>query len=107
MNVKQRLLDAHLGLVESDFHTYHSDLYVIDKGVYEWLRENYEWFCNVKKFLASPQSDWTGIWCVEIPFANHEYWQQSLSSYYLDVKGRKKGKRKKNKGAPAYQGGNK
>ena len=71
--LQQRLMDAGLGLTEDDFGTHYTDLYVVAKpGVREWLKENYEWFCNVTMFTGNPEAtQWNGAGklCFDIPFA--------------------------------------
>jgi hypothetical protein len=69
--LKEHLLSANLGLSESDFSYYASDLYVLAKpGVYEWLKENHPYFSNVTRFVGADESEWHGKQCLEIPFAH-------------------------------------
>jgi hypothetical protein len=75
--LKQRLLEANLNLVEDDFATHYSNLYVvIVPGLIDWLKNNYEWFTNITYFTSQVGSNWNGAGkrCIDIPFANVEYY---------------------------------
>ncbi len=74
-SLKQRLLDANLGLEENDFANHYSDLYVVDKpGVFEWLTQNYHWYSHITAFISQKGSNWNGQGkkCLDIPFAHVE-----------------------------------
>jgi len=70
--LKERLLTADIGLTESDFHSYCTDLLVIDRDgkVYKWLQENYDFPKAVTKFRGEKDSGWDNLPCLEIPFAS-------------------------------------
>lgn len=77
-SLKTRLLNAGLGLVEDDFATHYSDLYVVyTPQVRKWLKLNYEWFNNITYFNSQVGSNWNGAGkrCIDIPFANADYWE--------------------------------
>lgn len=74
--LQQRLMDANLGLTETDFGHYATDLYVLAKpGVREWLKANYEFFCNIQGFKSNPKCEWAGAFAYDIPFAG--YWPET------------------------------
>ncbi len=74
-SLKAKLLAAELGLTEADFGSHESDLYVLAKpGVYEWLKANHEFACNIQFFTGAKGSDWEGQQALDIPFANQDYW---------------------------------
>lgn len=67
-------LQKALGLSEADFAYHATDLYVVKKPlVMEWLKDNYEFFCNVKPFVSQKGSNWNGAGkiCLDIPFAGN------------------------------------
>lgn len=74
-------MNADLGLVEDDFATHYSDLYVVSlPGVHEWLNANHEFPKNIKPFISQKGSNWNGQGklCFDIPFANAEYWEEKM-----------------------------
>jgi len=71
-SLKNRLMNAGLGLVEDDFAYHATDLYVVAKsGVREWLVTNYKYYTNVQSFMSQKGSNWNGAGkqCFDIPFA--------------------------------------
>ena len=77
-SLEENLMDAGLGLVESDFgfREFASDLHVKSKpGVLEWLKANYKWYSQIKHFIGADGSDWAGQPALDIPFANARYWR--------------------------------
>lgn len=71
-DLKERLLNAGLGMTEDDFDVWQSDLYVRAKpGVREWLKKNYEWWVNVTRFRSCRNGD---PW-FDVPFANEHFWR--------------------------------
>jgi len=88
MDLKRELLnDAGLGLVESDFDSHYSDLYVRAKpGVLAWLRDNYEFYGNVRTFVPEPGTSWNpdpnplySPVALDIPFANNAYFESKVA----------------------------
>ena len=77
-SLEENLMDAGLGLVESDFgfREFASDLHVKSKpGVLEWLKANYKWYSQIKHFIGADGSDWAGQPALDIPFANERHWR--------------------------------
>ena len=75
-SLKVRLLEAALGLTESDFANHCSDLYVLNKpGVHDWLRSNHDFPQNITEFIGAEGSEWAGQRALDIPFAYTEYFR--------------------------------
>lgn len=74
-SLKQRMLEANLGLTEGDFANHSSDLYVVHKpAVVAWLRQNYKHHRNITCFTSPKDSNWNGAGkaCLDIPFAHEK-----------------------------------
>ena len=71
--LEQQLREAFPWLTDRDFGYHATDLYVVSyPEVDQWLRKNYQWYCNVTRFIGNPEADdWNGAnkRCLEIPFA--------------------------------------
>lgn len=73
--LQRRLQDA-LGLRDDDFAYHATDLYVVwSPEVWDWLRENYEYFANVDKFQGQHGAKWNGAGrtCIDVPFAGYPH----------------------------------
>lgn len=76
-NIKTELLNAGLHLTDDDFGTHESDLYVLSRpGVVNWLKTNYQWWCNVTEFVGAAGTDWAGKIVLDLPFANTRYFDR-------------------------------
>ena len=83
MSLKQALLGAGLGLVESDFDTHESDLYVLNKpGVWQWLQRNYNRCSQVTTFVGL--GDWDNKVAMEIPFGYMDEFLQEKQANSAD-----------------------
>jgi len=70
--LEQQLRKAFPWLTNRDFGHHASDLYVVAyPEVDRWLQDNYQWYCNVTRFIGNPEDDWNGAGkrCLDIPFA--------------------------------------
>ena len=70
--LEQQLREAFPQLSNDDFGYHATNLYVVAyPEVDQWLRKNYQWYCNVRKFYSNPNDDWNGAGktCLSIPFA--------------------------------------
>jgi len=67
-------LKKELDLKESNFGNHYSDLHVLySPEVDKWLKDNYEFYCNVVKELANIEGHkWYGKYFLDIPFAHVE-----------------------------------
>lgn len=72
--LKERIKKA-LNVPETDFANHCSDLHLkYSHDREKWLRENYEFWCNVKIYTANvKESEWYGKRFFDIPFAYTEY----------------------------------
>lgn len=72
MSLEQQLRKEFPWLTDRDFGYHATDLYVVYyPKIDEWLRDNYQWYCNTRKFYSNPTDDWNGSGkcCLDIPFA--------------------------------------
>jgi len=69
IKIKGRFPDAEIS-------NHSSDLYVVDENgeISSWLRDNYEFNCNVTTFIGARDSEWAGKRCLDIPFAYDPWW---------------------------------
>lgn len=75
MSLKNQLMTAFPELTERDFGSWQTDLYVVAyPHVVNWLKENYQFYTNITRFIGQKGSDWNGAGkpCLDIPFAHQK-----------------------------------
>ena len=92
MTLKQQIKQT-LNLPDDHFHNYCSDLLVLhSERVYNWLKEHYKFFVNVKVVTGNVKgSDWYGKKFIDIPFAytleeyHIKHYNKSLKDTYKSI----------------------
>ncbi len=73
-SLEKRLREAFPNLTDNDFGYHATDLYVVAyPEVRAWLKDNYEYYCNITSFIGEGEPDWNGHkrLCLDIPFAGN------------------------------------